>query len=87
LFSITSTPLKKDGNIYLDICCYHNDSIISQFYLQNLRSPVQPGQKKFVMPEVRRYELTLGELEGVGAEIPLNKGGDGRDYQYEVAHT
>ena len=27
-----------------------------------------------------RYELTLGELEAVGEEIPLYKGGDGRDY-------
>lgn len=71
---------EKDGNIYLDICCYRNDSVINQIYLQNLRSPVQPGHKKFDIPEVRRYELPLGELEGVGEEIPLFKGGDGRDY-------
>ena len=38
---------EKDGKIYLDACCYHDDSVIRQAYLSNLRAPVQPGQKKF----------------------------------------
>lgn len=71
---------EKDGKIYLDACCYHDDSVIRQAYLSNLRAPVQPGQKKFDLPEVRRYELRLGELGGVNEEKPLHKGGDGRDY-------
>ena len=41
---------------------------------------MQPGQKKFDLSEVRRYELPLGELGSVNEEKPLHKGGVGRDY-------
>ena len=71
---------EKDGSIYLDACCYPDNSIIKQLYLHNLRSPAQPGQKKFDVPDVRRYELPMTELGDDDTEKPLRKGGDGLDY-------
>lgn len=68
------------GKIYLDACCYHDDTILRQTHLTNLRAPVRPGQKKFDLPEVRRYELPLDELKGEDDQVPLVKGGDGYDY-------
>lgn len=68
------------GKIYLDACCYHDDTILRQTHLTNLRAPVRPGQKKFDLPEVRRYELPLDELRGEDDQVPLVKGGDGHDY-------
>ena len=72
---------EEDGKIYLDACCYQDSSIVSQFYLHNMRSPVVPGEQKFDVPDVRRYELPLVEEFGeVHAEKPLQKGADGLDY-------
>ena len=53
---------EKDGKIFLDGCCFHDDSIIRQVYLINLRSTNQEEQKKYDVAEVRRYELPLKEL-------------------------
>ena len=72
---------EEDGKIYLDACCYEDSSIVSQLYLHNLRSPTVPGEKKFDLPDVRRYELPLMEDIGEGqAEKPLQKGTYGLDY-------
>ena len=72
---------EKDEEIYLDACCYHDNSIIKQLYLHNLRSPAETGQKKFDVPDARRYKLPLGELrDGDEKEKPLLKAGDGMDY-------
>jgi len=71
---------EDDGKIYLDACCYHNSSIVNQFYLHNLRSPVVPGDQKFDEADVRRYELPLGELGDAGTAKTLTKGDDGLDY-------
>ena len=53
---------------------------MKQLYLHNLRSPERPGQKKFDVPDVRRYELPLADLGDLDAEKPLHTGGDGLDY-------
>ena len=53
---------------------------MKQWYLYNLRAPGRPGQKKLDPPDVRRYELPLGDLGDVDVEKPLSKGGDGLDY-------
>ena len=53
---------------------------MKQWYLYNLRSSGRPGQKKLDPPDVRRYELPLGDLGDVDVEKALNKGGDGLDY-------
>lgn len=71
---------EKDGKIFLDGCCFHDDSIIRQVYLINLRSTNQEEQKKYDVAEVRRYELPLKELGNVEVEKPLPKGADGLDY-------
>ena len=71
---------ERDEKIYLDACCYHDNSIIKQLYLKNLRSPAEPGQKKLDVPDVRRYEIPLGELYDANTEKPLHKGSDGLDY-------
>ncbi|CAH3180997.1 unnamed protein product [Porites evermanni] len=71
---------ERDEKIYLDACCYHDNSIIKQLYLKNLRSPAEPGQKKLDVPDVRRYEIPLGELYDADTEKPLHKGSDGLDY-------
>lgn len=71
---------EKDGKIFLDGCCFHDDSIIRQVYLINLRSTNQEEQKKYDVAEVRRYELLLKELGNVEVEKPLPKGADGLDY-------
>ena len=73
---------EEDGKICLDACCYHDNSIISQLYLHNMRSPIVPGeQKKFDVADVRRYELPLEDLGGAELdEKPLHKGADGLDY-------
>ncbi|XP_068681923.1 carotenoid-cleaving dioxygenase, mitochondrial-like [Montipora foliosa] len=70
---------EKDGKIHLDACCYRDHSLVKQMYLHNLRSPAQPGKKKFATPYVRRYELPIKDL-GDAEEKPLPKGGDGRDF-------
>ena len=71
---------EKDGKIYLDACCYHDSSIMSQFYLHNFRSQRVPGEQQFDVPEVRRYELPLEGLGDVEAGKPLQKGADGLDF-------
>ena len=71
---------EKDGKIYLDACCFRDNTIMKQLYLQNLRSPGNPGKKKFDTPDVRRYELPLEELSGADQEKPLPKGEDALDY-------
>ena len=71
---------ERDEKIYLDACCYHDNSIIKQLYLKNLRSPAEPGQKKLDVPDVRRYEIPLGQLYDAKTEKPLHKGSDGLDY-------
>jgi len=71
---------ERDDKIYLDACCYQDNSVVKQLYLHNLRTPGQAGQKKFDLTDVRRYELPLGELGGMDVEKPLSKGGDGLDY-------
>ena len=71
---------EKDGNINIDASCYHNDSIIRQTALRNLRSPLKPGQKRFEKPEVRRYKLPIGELNSSGGKKALEKKSDGLDY-------
>lgn len=71
---------QKDGNINIDASCYHNDSIIRQMALRNLRSPMKPGQKRFEKPEVRRYKLPIGELNSSGGKKALEKKSDGLDY-------
>ena len=71
---------EKDGKIFLDGCCFHDDSIIRQLYLINLRSTNQEEQKKYDVAEVRRYELPLKELGNEEVEKPLPKGADGLDY-------
>ena len=71
---------ERDEKIYLDACCYHDNSIIKQLYLKNLRSHAEPGQKKLDVPDVRRYEIPLGELYDADTEKPLHKGSDGLDY-------
>ena len=71
---------EKDGKIYLDACCFQDDSVIRQIYLHVLRSSGEPGEKKFDVPEVRRYELPLEDLGNVEVENPLHKGPDGLDY-------
>ena len=46
-----------------------------------MRSPAETGQKKFNVPDARRYKLPLGELrDGDEKEKPLLKAGDGMDY-------
>lgn len=71
---------EKDGKIYLDACCYRDNTIVKQLYLQNLRSAVKPGDRKIDAADVRRYELPLEELGRNDGEKPLAKGGDGKDY-------
>lgn len=71
---------EKDGKIYLDACCFRDNTIMKQLYLQNLRSTGKPGKKKFDTPDVRRYELPLEELSGADQEKPLPKGEDALDY-------
>ena len=71
---------EKDSKIHLDACCYHDSSIMSQFYLHNLRSPRGPGEQKFDVPDVRRYELPLEDLGDVEPGTPLPKEADGLDY-------
>ena len=71
---------EKDGKIYLDACCYHDNSIVKQFYLHNVLSPMRPGQQRFDAPDVRRYELPLADLGDLDAEKPLHVGGDGLDF-------
>ena len=71
---------EKDGKIYIDASCYHNDSIISRMSLRILRSPVRPSPKTFEIPEVRRYELPISELNGLEEEKPLERKANGLDY-------
>ena len=71
---------ERDDKIVLDGCCYHDNSIIKQLYLHNLRSPAEPGHKKLDVPDIRRYEIPLGDLGDVSTEKALRKGGDGLDY-------
>lgn len=71
---------EKDGKIYIDASCYHNDSIISRMSLPILRSPVRPSPKTFEIPEVRRYELPISELNGLEEEKPLERKANGLDY-------
>ena len=71
---------EKDEKIYLDACCYQDNSVVKQFYLHNLRAPGRQGKKKFDLPDVRRYELPLGDLGGVDVEKFHSMGGDGLDY-------
>lgn len=71
---------EKDGKIYLDACCYRDNTIVKQLYLQNLRSAVKPGDRKIDAADVRRYELPLEELGRNDGEKPLAKGEDGKDY-------
>ena len=71
---------ERDDKIFLDACCYYDNSIIKQLYLHNLRSPAEPGHKKLDVPDIRRYEIPLGDLGDVSTEKALRKGGDGLDY-------
>ena len=71
---------ERDDKIFLDACCYYDNSIIKQLYLSNLRSPAEPGHKKLDVPDIRRYEIPLGDLGDVSTEKALRKGGDGLDY-------
>ena len=71
---------EEDGKIYLDACCYHDNSIVNQLYLHNLRSPMVPGEQKLDVADVRRYELPLEELGDAGTAKTLTKGADGLDY-------
>ena len=71
---------EKDGKLYLDACCFHDNTIIKQLYLRNLRSPAHPGQKKYDVAQVRRYMLLLEELESDNQEKPVPKEEDGYDY-------
>lgn len=70
---------EKDGKIHVDGCCYRDNSPVKEFYLHNLRSPAEPGQKKFATPYVRRYELPIDKLGSV-EEMPLQRGEDGKDF-------
>ncbi len=71
---------EKDGKIYLDASCFHDNTIIEQTYLHNMRSPIVPGEKKLDVPDIRRYELPLEDLGNVKEGKPLKKGADGLDY-------
>ena len=64
----------------MDACCFHDNTIIKQLYLRNLRSPAHPGQKKYDVAQVRRYMLLLEELESDNQEKPAPNEEDGYDY-------
>ena len=72
---------EKDGKVYLDACCYRDNTIVKQLYLQHLRSAVNPGDRKIDAADVRRYELPLEELGRGDKENPLARGEDGLDYK------
>ena len=71
---------ERDGNIYVDTCCFHDHTIIKQTYLHNMRSTIIPGVKKLDIPDIRRYELPLKDLGDVKYGKPLERGPDGLDY-------